>query len=853
MAQLFDRKTGQSVEMPNEQVADALSSGQFGAQQGQRFNVRDENGEIYNVPVEQLRDALGGGFRLETDEEATKAQLEDKYGGTTGELLAGAAGAARSLSFGLSDVMLTESGIADKAALAGLKDANPAASTAGEVAGVAASLLIPGGAIGKAGQAAEAATAGVRGVATLATGAEKAVEVALRGSSTGFGRALLAKGAGAAVGGAIEGALFGAGQVVSEAALGDPEEVAEKALAHIGLSALLGGATAGVFGMGTELGAKAIGAGLKKGVDLAKARGLIGDGDNIIESFAQRKAVKGLGATPSRMGAVEEKAMVEEIGKDLLATHEALGGKQVAATSIADTLDNIRTVRSNAGKRIHGSLKALDEVAQQQVEGVATDALRGAAQAPVSGATIAERLRTELLEPIAKQPGFKAERDIVREFIQEFEDLGDVSLTRGNQLKSQIQKKVEKLFGREIDSPANELRKSIAGVVRDEVDRSAERVAKAAGRTDLLDEFIESKRLFGSMAEAEKLAKSGVKRIEGNRTVSLTDYLTGGAFGIGGTVLGGGVGGIASGAAGALVNKFARERGNLILAKVAHRAARLEALHRIAQTADTAFVEAAGAFMGGARRAATPTLTVLAGENVSKASEILTRVAFGPEKPAEKNRQDAYIARTQELSDLMAVPEVATERMARRMESVSDAAPETAAVMATVAMGDAAFLHSKAARPPPPVGPFSTQTKARPAESDVRRFENYVRALENPMSVVADLADGKVNAEGAEALRVRRPRIFERIRRAIEERVAATQEPLSYQKLVQLSVLYGEPLHATMVPSFVARMQASSAAATQQAPGPGNGPGGLRLSGLNNLGLSEGRKTETERLLEDAA
>lgn len=51
-----------------------------------------------------------------------------------------------------------------------------------------------------------------------------------------------------AAGSAVEGAVYSAGNVLSEASLGDPQLNAEKALAQVGMGAALGGGIGGLVG-----------------------------------------------------------------------------------------------------------------------------------------------------------------------------------------------------------------------------------------------------------------------------------------------------------------------------------------------------------------------------------------------------------------------------------------------------------------------------------------------------------------------------------------------------------------------------------------------------------------------------
>lgn len=115
-------------------------------------------------------------------------------------------GGARGASLGLSDVAETKLGLAEPEDIKARKEANPLTSGASQIAGAGALIYGTGG---------------------LAIPAEAVVGTA------GLGAAALA--------GAGEGALMGAGNVVSDAALGDPNLSAQKIMSEVGMSALFGG------------------------------------------------------------------------------------------------------------------------------------------------------------------------------------------------------------------------------------------------------------------------------------------------------------------------------------------------------------------------------------------------------------------------------------------------------------------------------------------------------------------------------------------------------------------------------------------------------------------------------------
>ena len=117
---------GDVLDLEGPELVSALSSGQFGPVD-EKIVVRHPERGAYEIPSEDLMVALSDGWAPETSAELQERQLEQR--GTE----AFAAGAARGLSMGMSDSMLTEYGVVDSQTLSDLKRANPGESTAGEI------------------------------------------------------------------------------------------------------------------------------------------------------------------------------------------------------------------------------------------------------------------------------------------------------------------------------------------------------------------------------------------------------------------------------------------------------------------------------------------------------------------------------------------------------------------------------------------------------------------------------------------------------------------------------------------------------------------------------------------------
>lgn len=145
---------------------------------------------------------------------------EQKYGTPTEQLKAGAEATARGASLGTSDWLLTRSGVTSPEAIRARQQANPKTALLGNIAGTTGLLIGTGG---------------------LAAPAEGAL----------VGAEILGPTAARIAGFGLEGAALGAGNVVSDASLGDVDINAQKILADVGMGAAFG-AGLGALSKGIE-------------------------------------------------------------------------------------------------------------------------------------------------------------------------------------------------------------------------------------------------------------------------------------------------------------------------------------------------------------------------------------------------------------------------------------------------------------------------------------------------------------------------------------------------------------------------------------------------------------------------
>jgi hypothetical protein len=178
--------------------------------------------------------------RVLSDAEAAKVrhqvELQKKYEGVEGYVAPPLVGAARGLSFGLSDLMLSESPALQKR-LADYEEYAPQATATGEVAGLVGGSLFGVGAAGAAGKLGRTA----EGLVASGIGEESAMARAA------------SRIAGTSAAGAVENGLYEAGKAASDSAIADEPLTAEKLVAGAKHGVLLGGGIGAVLGAGGAL------------------------------------------------------------------------------------------------------------------------------------------------------------------------------------------------------------------------------------------------------------------------------------------------------------------------------------------------------------------------------------------------------------------------------------------------------------------------------------------------------------------------------------------------------------------------------------------------------------------------
>lgn len=194
----------------------------------------------------------------------------------------------------------------------------------------------------------------------------------------------------------------------------------------------------------------------------------------------------------------------------------------------------------------------------------------------------------------------------------------------------------------------------------------------------------------------------------------------------------------------------------------------------------------------------------------------------GGENPKTKDIRVLYAARMDELARAQqpnAIRHAVGDRVATSDPALQDA------ITSQMERG-LKFLASKAPRQTVLPGMLPGDGEWKPSRAQIEEFAKYVHAVNDPASVLEDLAHGHVTLEGAEVLRTVYPALFAQAQRMLLEAAPKMQATLPYPRRVAISIMYRIPIDATMTPRHMQFLQPPQVPAGAPAAGapPQGGP-----------------------------
>lgn len=172
-------------------------------------------------------------------------------------------------------------------------------------------------------------------------------------------------------------------------------------------------------------------------------------------------------------------------------------------------------------------------------------------------------------------------------------------------------------------------------------------------------------------------------------------------------------------------------------------------------------------------------------------------------------------------------------RVAAALGDIGESAPNLSVAVSGTAIRVTQFLAGKL--PPAMRNPFDLfPGDEPPLVSDTERetFARYVRAAQDPTTVLENFARGDVTPEETEALKICYPRLYAEVQRQIHDQITKAQakgKPLGYEQRVATGVLFDTRTDASMDPSV---MKAVASARAKRRGGGGAPDAPPRMSNL---------------------
>ncbi len=393
MANIYNNSTKKWEDVPDSDVPSGVAAGKYSFEKDLEIPVIDKDGRMGTVSASDAHIAFKQGARLPTAEDQAadfekknKEILRRQYGednlinaGTAG-VIRGVVPFADAAMIGMG--ALAGKGEAVKEGLSQLKEQNPTTSILGEVAGTLSPYSVVGKAAGAAGK-----------VIPEAVATANAVKVGLKGGTAATKASqVLENVATAGLGSAVEGMVYGANTGISEAILGDPDEVAENLLYNTAFGGLFGG-----------LGGAAIG-GAKEAAPLLKAinKKVAEFGDSAVQATA-RGAVR-TAALPAV--AMSQGTKAAKIASEIIGDAEGRAGEKFARETLMGADEAGKAAEKVVSRQIKEAEAGLIKAAKDwpaDVKQVIKDTVDTAAGDLSEAQTISYRTFQKIDEPFKAQ------------------------------------------------------------------------------------------------------------------------------------------------------------------------------------------------------------------------------------------------------------------------------------------------------------------------------------------------------------------------------------------------------------------------------------------------------------------
>lgn len=162
-------------------------------------------------------------------------------------------------------------------------------------------------------------------------------------------------------------------------------------------------------------------------------------------------------------------------------------------------------------------------------------------------------------------------------------------------------------------------------------------------------------------------------------------------------------------------------------------------------------------------------------------------------------------------TDLVENTDAATKAMQIASRDIDGVAPDIAQDVRDTLSRAMFFLAAKAPKESPSA---PGMPPLPPPKQDINKFQRYIKAIDDPTSIMDDAIKGTLTPEAVEAVRTVYPQVYQLIQNEIALRISNAPK-IPYSRRMQLSALLGQDMTGTLRPAV-----SLSAQSVYQSQGP---------------------------------
>jgi hypothetical protein len=199
-------------------------------------------------------------------------------------------------------------------------------------------------------------------------------------------------------------------------------------------------------------------------------------------------------------------------------------------------------------------------------------------------------------------------------------------------------------------------------------------------------------------------------------------------------------------------------------------------------------------------------------------SQLAVKTVDG-KKQKPKNEEEAYNNIIENANKAVTDPESVLQQSNRQTAAMFAHAPNTAAAIDAKYLQMMQFIASKTKKSNKKTGIFDIGKSVKPSGFEMAKIARYVDAISNPQSMLSKAAQGKLSREHVEVMSNLFPEMHNKLKEATLKHISENKTEMKYAQKLQLGLLLGLQAHESMQPQNIQALQSQFNSADSETAG----------------------------------